>query len=504
MRQVPHTEYEGYRGIGIRLTEPMVSNLQADYSHGRESPLFPGLHSFDKAHVLMLGEEGLIPRQDAVDLLETFREMEALGVEEQRAKQSWGLHSGESFLIRKLGYDVGGRIHLGRSSGDLIQVARRFATRTSILETLKSINDLRAALIDTAEATADAVMPGYTHGMHAQPTTLGAQLLAWVASLERDHERLALAYRHTNQSPAGAAIMTGSPFAVNRQRTAECLGFDGVIYSTFDAIIGAHDYILEAFSGAAILTEHTGRFARDISFWFSNESQMVDIPDRFCHTSSIMMHKKNPVALEQISGSTSDAVGGLTAAFVGDKRRSGGSEGDGGSFFSMLDTFKTAQRDMGWLAAMVPDMDIKRDRMRELASSHWAIAPDIASALVREKGLPWRIAHQIIGTTVRFANERGIAPLEATPELIDEAAVEYMGKPVGISSEALRDAIDPVVAVSRRTLYGGPAPEQTLARCGEARSRLETDSEDVSGKQARIEAGADCLEEGIDRLIATA
>ncbi len=504
MHQVPHEDYEGYRGVGVRLMEPMVSDLHADSADGRESPMFPGLHAFDKAHVLMLGEEGLIPKQDAVALLTTFREMESLGVDEQRSKQSWGLHSGESFLIRKLGYDVGGRIHLGRSSGDLIQVARRIVTRSSIIETMEGINAFRSALLSTAEMTSDAVMPGYTHGMHAQPTTLGAQLLAWAASLARDYERLALAYRHTNQSPAGAAIMTGSPFAVNRQRTAECLGFDEVIDSTFDAIIGAHDYILETFSDAAILAEHTGRFARDMSFWFSNESQMIDIPDRFCHTSSIMMHKKNPVALEQISGSTADAVGGLMAAFLGDKRRSGGSEGDGGSFFSMLDAFKTAQRDMNWLAAMIPDMEVKRDRMRELASSHWAVGPDIASALVREKGLSWRVAHQIIGTTVRLAHERGIAPLDATPELIDEAAVEYMGKPVGIGPETLRDALDPVVAVSRRTLFGGPAPEQTVARCGDARKRLEADREDLRDRQSRIEAGAARLEEGIGRFIGTA
>ncbi len=501
MRQVPHAEYEGYRGVGVRLLEPMVDNLRADYAHGRESPLFPGLHAFDKAHVLMLGEENLIPVHDAVALLVAFREMESLGVEEQRSNQAWGLHSGESYLIRKLGYDVGGRIHLGRSSGDLIQVARRVATRNGIAATLRGITEFRSALIEAADATADAVMPGYTHGMHAQPTTLGAQLLAWVASLERDFERLDLAYRHTNQSPAGAAIMTGSPFAVNRQRTAECLGFDEVIYSTFDAIIGAHDYILESFSAAAILTQHAGRFARDISFWFSNEARMVDIPDRFCHTSSIMMHKKNPVALEQISGSTSDAVGGLTAAFVGDKRRSGGSEGDGGSFFSMLDTFDTAQRDMGWLADMVPEMDVRRDRMRELAASHWSIAPDIASALVREKTLPWRIAHQVVGTAVRFAHERGISPLEATPELIDEAAVEYMGKPVGLSAAALGEAIDPTVAVARRTLFGGPAPEQTRARGGEARERLEADRENVTAKESRLETAAALLEEGIDRFV---
>ena len=501
MHQVEHTEYDGYRGVGVRLMEPMVADLRADESH-RDRVFLKGLHAFDKAHVLMMGEEGVIPSEGAAALLRAFREMEARGFEEERTRESWGLHSGESYLIKKLGYDVGGLIHLGRSSGDLIQVARRIATRDALLSAMKGVLEFRDALLPVVIQTDDAVMPGYTHGMHAQPTTLGAQLLSWVAALERDFERLDAAYRHTNQSPAGAAIMTGSPFPISRDRTAECLGFDGVIYSTFDAIIGSQDFKLEAFSAAAILSSHVGRWAEDIAYWYCNEARMVDIPDRFCHTSSIMMHKKNPVALEQIRGSSSDAVGGLTASFISDKSRSGSAAGGGASFFSMLDAFVKNERNMSWLAMMVPEMEVKRERMLQLATSHWAVAPDVASALVRELGLPWRIAHQIMGTAVRFAHERGLAPMDTTPELLDEAAVEYMGHPVGLSAEALGDALDPARAVARRTLFGGPAPEQTRARADDARKRLAADRKDVDAKDTRLRAAASRLEEGIDHLLA--
>ncbi len=503
MRQVPHTEYAGYRGVGVRLSEPMVSDLGADASHGRELPVFKGFHMFDKAHTLMLGEEGLIPREDAAAILKAFREMEEYGYMKARSEQPWGLHAGENYLIRKLGYDIGGRIHLARSSGDLIAVARRVTIRDTLLDTMQGIVDLRRALLPVVVETADAVMPGYTHGMHAQPTTLGAQLLAWVAGLERDFQRLDAAYGRTNQSPAGAAIMTGSPFAVNRQRTAECLGFDSVIYSTFDSIVGSNDYPLEAYSAVVILDSHVGRFGEDIAYWYNNDSGMVDIPDRFCHTSSIMMHKKNPVALEQIRGSTSDAVGALTSALVGAKSRSGSPDGGGGTFFNMLNVFKTTCRNMRWLALMTPAMEVKRGRMHELASSHWAVGPDVASAIVREKGLPWRIAHQCVGTMVRLSHERGLKPTDATPELLDEAAIEYMGKPIGLSREALQDALDPANAVAKRTLYGGPAPEQTRARAAEAVDRIPGDEQNLADKRKKLEDAEALLEKGIDELIAS-
>ncbi len=503
MRQVPHTEYAGYRGVGVRLSEPMVDDLRPDAAHGREEPVFKGFHMFDKAHTLMLGEEGLIPRADAAAMLRAFREMEEYGYMKARSEQPWGLHAGENYLIRKLGYDIGGRIHLGRSSGDLMAVSRRVATRDTILETMQSVIDYRRALLPVACDTADAVMPGYTHGMHAQPTTLGAQLLSWVAGAERDFERLNAAYAHTNQSPAGAAIMTGSPFAVNRHRTADILGFDSVIYNTFDAIVGSNDYPLEAYSAAVILDAHVGSAGEDIAYWYNNESRMVDIPDRFCHTSSIMMHKKNPVALEQIRGSASDAIGGLMGAFVGSKRRSGAPDGGGGVFFQMLNVFSTVRRNMRWLQIMVPDMEVKRERMHHLASSHWAVGPDIASAIVKEKGLPWRLAHQSVGTMVRFAHERGLRPLDATPELLDEAAIEYMGKPIGLSAETLKDALDPANAIKKRTLYGGPAPEETRARADDAAKRVETDQGIVADKLRRLEEAEARLEAGIDELIAS-
>ena len=140
--------------------------------------------------------------------------------------------------------------------------------------------------------------------------------------------------------------------------------------------------------------------------------------------------------------------------------------------------------------------------MHELASSHWAVAPDIASAAVREKGLPWRIAHQSVGTMVRLAHERGLGPKDVTPELLDEAAIEYHGEPIGLRGDTFQAALDPTNAVNARKLYGGPAPEQTSARAADSWQRVEADQNKVDEMEHRLSEAEARLEAGIDSMLA--
>ena len=183
MLRKPHTEYDGPRSPGIRLKEPMLPGLGGPFALGvggsADTSSLDAYHMFDKAHLVMLAEEDLIPRQDAVAMLKSLREMEQEGMAAVRQEIEGGMHSGEKYLIRRLGYEVGGRIHLGRSSGDLGAVWRRIRERDRLGELLKGINRLRRAILTTAEQNLDVVMPGYTGSQHAQPITLGHQLMAW-------------------------------------------------------------------------------------------------------------------------------------------------------------------------------------------------------------------------------------------------------------------------------------------------------------------------------------
>lgn len=501
MRKQVHTEYRGFRTPGIRLSEPLLPDV-ISHSSEVERPVLYAYHRFDKAHLTMLAEENLIPRQDALAMLRTLRDMEAEGVEQVRLRDGGGMHSAEQYLIRRLGEEVGGRIHLGRSSGDLSVVARRMRQRDHLIDMMQALNSLRAALLDVAEANLDAVMPGYTHTQHAQPVTLGHQLLAWASLLERDFQRADTAYQRVNQSPAGAAIMTGSNFPINRHRTAELLGFDGVIKNTFDAIL-SHDAAMDTFHAVAVVNLNLSKWAADLNFWFTSEAGYIDIPDRFCGTSSIMMQKKNPYALEDTRGAVADSLGGLVTAYTVQKAATGDPISDFRYMYDALfRSFDLAIRSLRWFSDLLPAMQVNKDRMRDMAGSYWAQATDVAGALVREKGLPWRTAHQIVGILVRFSYERGLKPHQVTPELLDEAAVEYMGESIRLPSDILQKALDPVAFVNGRTLYGGPAPEECQRRMPEYRAQLQDDQTALTEKQQRLMQALEAQEKAIDALLA--
>ncbi len=496
MRQLPAEQYAGPRGVGIRMMEPQTAGLASQYGPAPDA-LLDAYHRFDKAHLVMLTEEGLIPRDAGTAMLAALREMEAHGMTAVRNEVGGGMHSGEQYLIRRLGYDVGGRIHLGRSTGDFGAIARRIRERDRLLRLMRALNDARAIVLEVAADHFETVIAGQTGGQHAQPTTLGHQLLAWASALERHFDRARTAYPRINESPAGAAIMTGSSFAVNRERTAELLGFDSVIRNTFDAIQG-HDDEFDTIAVAAGVTLSLAGWSNDINFWSGQEAGYVRVPDRFCGTSSIMAQKRNPAMLPAMRTAASESLGGIVTTFASQNTTTGEFGGDGGA--SLHSAFDRAEQGLGWLGELLPALEVNRERMREQAGAHWAQATDLAAALVNELGWPWRIGHQVTAIVVRLSEERGIAPLDVTVELVDEASVEYHGQPAGLSAAALREALDPTHFVRARTLYGGPSPEECARRLPDYRAALERDrgvADDIAARlreaEARLEAAIDAL-----------
>jgi len=500
-RQQVSAEYRGFRTAGIRLTEEILPELE---SHRTEKlgDTLPAIHRFDKAHLVMLAEEGLIDAGAAAEMLRGLREMEREGVSEARYRVQGGMHSGEQYLIRALGEDVGGRIHLGRSSGDLGAVGRRIATRDHLLVTLEKINGFRTVLAELAPDHADVVMPGYTHTQNAQPTTFGHWMTMWLCVLGRDFDRLRACYERVNTSPAGAAILAGSEFPLNRARTARLLGFDAPVPHTMDAILSHDAECLEAMSVLTILTADLARMADDLQLWFSSEFGFVDLPDRFCGTSSIMMQKRNPYFLEATKAVSEQAAGGLTTAFMVEKGSTGLPVAGRKLIEAALwQAFAGAQKRLDEACMVFRELTVNRERMLEVVRRYWAQGADVAGALVSEKGLPWRSAHQIVGILVRRGFERDIPPLDTTTEMLDEAAVEYFGKPVGLSPEALAAALDPRESVRRRTLYGGPAPEALRRELAEFTTKLGDDAGWVDRTRAYAAETERELEAAIDRLV---
>ncbi len=493
--------YLGFRTPGIRLTEELLPDV-VEHRTDRVLVTLYAIHAFDKAHLVMLAEEKLIPLHDAVAMLRVLRDTEREGIEKARLDAGGGMHSGEQLLIRRLSEEVGGRIHLGRSSGDFGAVSTKIVQRDKMLDVMLHLNNVRSVMISQADAHVATVMPGYTHGQHAQPTTLGHQLAAWAAVLERDFERAIQAYRRINVSPAGAAILTGSNFPLNRHRTSELLGFDRPAPSTFDAIL-SHDTELDSFCVLAILNADLARWADDLMLWSTSEFSMVDVPDRFCGTSSIMMQKKNPYAPQYIKGLGAASLGGLVTAFHAERGPTGMPILDRQySRDALWQLYDDTVRDLKWVRALLPALRWNKTLMRARAGEYWAQATDIAGALVREKGLPWRTAHQIVGILVRLGYERGFGPSDVTPALLDEAAVAYMDRPVHLSEESLRKAVDPENFVGARSIFGGPAPEEVLRRLADFRAALTRDDEVYQEVRRQVAGAHQKLESAIDALVA--
>jgi argininosuccinate lyase len=492
--------YKGFRNPGIRLREPIVASLESHRSDLIRDELY-AIHAFDLAHIVMLVEENLIGRNDGVASLRELIKMEAEGLEDLRVQHGGGMHSGEQYLIRKLGEEVGGRIHLGRSSGDLGEVGTRIAARDGLLKVLNSVLKFRRTLIDVSLKHLETIMPGYTHAQHAQPTTWGHMLLSWVSVLERDTERLLMAFDHMNRSPAGAAILTGSDFALNRHRVAELLGFAVVEKNTFDAIL-SHDNLFTALSALAILHMNLARWSDDLMLFNTSEFGMVDFPDRFCGTSSIMMQKKNAYAPQYIKGAAAETVGALMTSFLVEKDPTSVPILDRAVTRTAIKrSIETTTRDLDWMSEFVPVLQLDTGLMRKRAGMFWAQATEIAAALVRVKGLPWRTAHQIIGILVRLCEDRGIAPMDTTPALIDEASVLYMDEPVKLDEATLREALDPEAAVRKRTLYGGPAPAEVRKRIAEYEACLAAHRSAWEKAREPVEAGKTKLRQAVETLI---
>ena len=500
-----------YRAANIRLAEGVRPELAEvclpgpDESvlgrYARMGPQLAAFHAFDKAHLVMLCEEGLLPAVDARAMLGVLRDIEGGDAVAARAATAEHMHSGEAILTESLGAEVAGRLHLGRSSGDLLTVSFRFTLRERLLLLAKGLNALRHAVLKLAREHTETVMPGYTHLQHAQPDTFAHYLLAHASAFDRDAERVRQYYARLNLSPAGAAILNGSEFALNRDRTAALLGFDGLALNTRDAVWG-RDLETEAHTVTLLLAGNFNRLAEDLMLWSAPEFGLVECADGFCGTSSIMPQKKNPNALECLKGVVATVTGHLVSTAMVHKNPSTVPVFEW--VRSMSDAWRSYDEMNGALplmAAVLRTLTVHRERMAHSAGQHWATATDLAAALVREAGLTWRAAHQVTGIVVRLAIEEGVTPAQLDSALLDRAAVQQLGRPLGLDAASLRNALDPAASVRRHRLPGGPAPERVLEALAQHDACLHTDEAWTSVARQRVDAAATQLEQAIDGVL---
>src|SRR4051812_30872914 len=426
------------------------------------------------AHAAMLGQTGILPRDDVAAIergLKTIAaEIDGGAFTFSRALED--IHMNVESRLAELVGPAAGRLHTARSRNDQVATDMRLWVREAIDGLDAQLAELQAALAEKALAFAGAVMPGFTHLQSAQPVTFGHHLLAYVEMLARDRGRFADARRRLNECPLGAAALAGTSFPIDRARTARALGFDRPTANSLDSV-SDRDFVLEALAAASVCAMHLSRFAEEIVIWTTPQFAFVRLSDRFTTGSSIMPQKRNPDAAELVRGKSGRVIGALQALLVVLKGLplaygKDMQEDKEGAF----DALQTLSLCVAASAGMVRDLQPDLDVMRSWAGAGYATATDLADWLVRVLGLPFREAHHVTGRIVGLASDREIGLEELALE--DMQAIEHRITP------AVFDVLGVDASVRSRTSYGGPAPENVRAQAELWLARLGNSAAQVS------------------------
>ncbi len=419
-----------------------------------------------KAHVAMLGKQGIVSAEDAAaisaGLDQVAGEYEADGVPE-----NWDLEdihmTTESRLAEIIG-PAAGRLHTARSRNDQVATDFRLWVREAMDQADAGLKALQIALVTRAGEHADSIMPGFTHLQTAQPVTLGHHLMAYYEMAARDRSRFADARRRMNQSPLGAAALAGTGFPIDREATAKALGFDAPTRNSLDSV-SDRDFALDYLMAASQTALHLSRLAEEFIIWASQPFGFVRLPDSLSTGSSIMPQKKNPDAAELVRGHAGRIVGCLTSLMITMKglplAYSKDMQDDKPPVFEAAGLLTLC---IAAMTGMVEATTFRTDRMRAAAELGYATATDLADWLVRQANIPFREAHHITGTAVKLAESRGVA--------LDQLPLEDLKAIDARIDDRVYAALSVEASVAARASYGGTAPQQVRARVAEARDAL--------------------------------
>jgi argininosuccinate lyase len=443
------------------------------------------------AHCQMLRRQGIIADADARRILAALLELDAAGPEAlavDHALEDMYTYI-ERHLTATLGAEIGGRLHTGRSRNDLHVTTWRMTLRTLMLEVMQSLNALRRTVLTLARRHLDTVMPGYTHWQHAQPVTLGYYLLAFADHLARDYARCEAAFRRTNHCPLGAGALTTTAFPLDREGTAAALGFDGLVEAAYDAV-ASRDDAHEAVSAFAVLMTALSRLATDLQAWSTYEYGFLELGDEHCSVSSIMPQKKNPAALEHIKAAAAMVTGALVSALSASKNTAFADVSDGVSALNepVIDAAERTRRVLDLCADVLGAMTVDAERMRRFAERGFGTATELADVIVRDTGMSFRMAHNVVASVVAEAINAGRSAPDITAADLDRAAEALFGRRLALSADGVRAALDPAEMIRRRAVTGGPAPTAMRDMLERRMATLATDKDGVAQAMQALHA----------------
>lgn len=454
-----------------------------DYLSSREADerIFQADLLVDRAHLAMLREQGLVSEEVCTKIFAALDDLIKEGPQSLGAGED--VHEAiEAYVLARVGPE-GGRMHTGRSRNDEVATCIRLALRTQMLDLLQELLGLQGTLVRLAEVHTETVIPGFTHTQHAQPTTLAHHLLAHADAFARDLSRAEDAYRRVNLSPLGAAAFASTGFKIDRQRTAELLGFDGLVENSMDAV-SSRDFILEVLASLSIMMINASRLAEEMVLWSTSEFAYLELDNLYASTSSIMPQKKNPDTAELARGKTGSVLGSLMAALSICKGLPMSYNRD------LQEVTPHLWRGLDWarstlriLDGCVSSLRFNLPRLEASSGAGFSTATEIADSLVRITGMPFRTAHSIVGRIAASGTRPSLADLDG----ISLELAGFRASERGFSEADLARALDTKSNVALRANTGGPAPEETERMVRERRERIAAGEDRLAGRRDRAE-----------------
>ena len=418
------------------------------------------------AHTSMLKHEGIIDEDVADNILCALDSLKEEGFDALVFDPSVeDVHMAiENYVTSKIGPQAG-FMHTAKSRNDQVATDIRLVLRERIIGIQIGILEFMEGIVEMAGEHLNDVFIGFTHLQHAQPITIAHHLMAHVQALKRDYERLEDTYKRVNLNPLGSAAMATTSFPINRELTTKLLGFDSYLENSMDGV-SARDFVAETVFDLTALCTTLSKICEELILWSTYEFGVIDMADEYSSTSSIMPQKKNPDVAELARGKSTIVNGELVTILTILKAIPYTYNRDLQEITPHLwNALKVTEDTLSIVTRMLLSVKFNTERCAELAGRNFATATDLADIMVREKQVPFRTAHKIVGRIVNEATSNNMVEEDITSDFIDDIAVDLGFDKLYLDDELIQKALNPTENVKIRRVVGGPAPEMVdLAR----------------------------------------
>ena len=451
------------------------------------------------AHATMLAEQGIISNEDAAQICEG---LQGLLVDIEQGLLAFDVDAEdihmniEKLLTERIG-SAGARLHTGRSRNDQVTLDTRMYVMQACDDVREKLNVFIVTLCDLASAHLDTAMPGYTHLQRAQPITLAHHLMAYTEMLGRDAARFQNAHAAADVMPLGSGALAGTTFPLNRHRVAELLGFSGITANSLDGVAD-RDYVCDFIYACSLCMVHLSRLCEELILWSSQEFGFVTLDDAYATGSSIMPQKKNPDTAELMRGKSGTVVGalmslitickGLPLSYNRDLQE---------ATPHIIKSAHVAGASVRMMAGMLSTLTVHEDVLKEQSVAGFTTATELADTMVRDAGIPFRTAHQIVGTLSRSDKMPTLKDIDA----VSSEILGYKLSEKGLTEDAVSGALDPMSNVERRLVVGGPAPIQIRDDLSDKKRRLSIMQKEIWALDLKVEKSLENLTAEVKKLI---